>query len=814
MGLGINSDGMRDPFAYARRALDDECALLASTGQGRNDQVNRSGFALGQFIPGGYLGRHEVEHKIMAAAEASGIVRKDGVAAVRASMRSGLESGMRQPRGLGAGEAPRATVHVLRPKPELSGVNLPTWTEPGEDGKPKFGSMGRPEPFRFDDEARRHLYVRDGEVVRVKVKRTGGGFTDWYRVRRSSDGAVGWQARKPEGFVPCPYLPPDARNPFDPERCGEALVWSEGEKDADAFHAAGFLAFTFGSASDVPDVSDLLHDHAVIIAVDNDEAGRKSIARKVGAATQAGARSIRLVQFPDLPEGGDAADFFAAGGEAEGFLDRAETIDPAAWQAEREAEAEAEQAKAEDQRKADEEEDAANLDADLPPSDLDGLNAEYCVVADAGRTRVMHFEVERQDGHRRQVATFMSFEDFRNFYMNRVVEVGDKKVPLGHLWLRHPSRVTYRGLVFEPGSGRVIGGRLNLWRGWGIEPAAGDWSLMRAHIREVLASGSDAHEDYVIRWIAWMVQNPARQAEAALVFKGRRGTGKGTLGNALCRIFGQHATHISTADHLAGRFNSHLRDAVFLFADEAYWPGDKGAEGALKRLITEPDLFIEGKGKDAITAPNRLHVMMASNDGWVVPAGEDERRYAVFDVSDCHKQDRAWFGPLNAQMEAGGHAAMLHDLLAMDLGDFHPRQVPHTEALVEQQSRGLGPEDAWWCELLQTGTLWGADPKRPDTAVSNEWEEKEEGFTGTRTVKRKALYDQAREVSPRLKGYSDHMLGRVLTDLGCTNDKKVMRRRGWHFPTLADARRAWEVRFPGWKWRTPDLVEWHQEAEE
>ena len=71
--------------------------------------------------------------------------------------------------------------------------------------------------------------------------------------------------------------------------------------------------------------------------------------------------------------------------------------------------------------------------------------------------------------------------------------------------------------------------------------------------------------------------------------------GKGTLGNALVRIFGQHATHISSVDHLAGRFNAHLRDACFLFADEAWWPGDKSAEGTLKRLITEPTLFIEAK---------------------------------------------------------------------------------------------------------------------------------------------------------------------------------------------------------------------------
>ncbi len=344
MGLGLNSDEMRDPFKYARSALEAECADLASTGHGRNGQVNTCAFKLGQFIPGGYLTRNEVEHCIEAAAHASGYVGKDGIAAVRASLRSGLEAGMKQPRDLGVGEGPPVAVHSLRPKPQLAGVDLPAWTEPGEEGKPKFGSIGRDQPFRFDDEARRHLYVRDGVVVRGKVKSTKGGFLDWYLVRRPSDGAIGWQAKKPEGFVPCPYLPPGARSPFDPERCGEDLVWAEGEKDADAARALGFHAFTFGSASDVPDVSDLLRDHAVIIAVDNDDAGRKSILRKIAATIQAGARSIRLVRFPDLPDGGDLADFVAKGGTAEDIFDRAERIDPAKWQAEQEAKASAGQA--------------------------------------------------------------------------------------------------------------------------------------------------------------------------------------------------------------------------------------------------------------------------------------------------------------------------------------------------------------------------------------------------------------------------------------------------------------------------------------
>src|ERR1700744_2087702 len=129
--------------------------------------------------------------------------------------------------------------------------------------------------------------------------------------------------------------------------------------------------------------------------------------------------------------------------------------------------------------------------------------------------------------------------------------------------------------------------------------------------------------------------------------------------NCLVRIPWQ----ISSAEHLVGRFNGHLRDTVLLFADEAYWPGNQGAEGTLKRLVTEPPIFIEAKGRDGGEVPNLLHVMMASNEDWVVPAGERERRYFNLKVSDEKLQNHGWFKAINDQLENGGYEAMLHDLL-------------------------------------------------------------------------------------------------------------------------------------------------------
>lgn len=149
-----------------------------------------------------------------------------------------------------------------------------------------------------------------------------------------------------------------------------------------------------------------------------------------------------------------------------------------------------------------------------------------------------------------------------------------------------------------------------------MKPAPGDWSLMRQHIREVLAAGDEEADAYVVRWCAWAVQNPDKRAETALVLRSIQGTGKGALGNPLMRIFGQHAVHVSNSDHLTGRFNAHFRDASFVFADEAFWAGNKNAEGTLKRMITEPTLAIEAKFQNLIMVPNCLHVLVAANADW------------------------------------------------------------------------------------------------------------------------------------------------------------------------------------------------------
>lgn len=343
------------------------------------------------------------------------------------------------------------------------------------------------------------------------------------------------------------------------------------------------------------------------------------------------------------------------------------------------------------------------------PHPFDELNAEWAAVAEPPNTVVYRTRIDAGTGQK--VFERWSREGFMGLLANRRFD----GAPLALKWWESARRRTFEGgTAFAPGA-KVPANVLNTWGGLAVAPARGDWSLMREHIRGVICGGDAALDAYVIRWLARVVQRPGEPGQVALVLRGGRGTGKGTLGEMFGRLFGRHAMHIGNAQRLVGNFNGHLEDKVFLFADEAFYAGDRKHEGVLKALITERALDVEAKYVAARNVRNCLHILMASNDDWVVPAGAQERRFCVIDVADSRQQDIDYFGQVRQQMEAGGLAAMLHDLLQVDLSDFNVWAVPHTQAGTDQRASSLRGVDRWLFDALAQRRI--ADEEWSDAGV-------------------------------------------------------------------------------------------------
>ena len=338
-------------------------------------------------------------------------------------------------------------------------------------------------------------------------------------------------------------------------------------------------------------------------------------------------------------------------------------------------------------------------------------------------------------------------------------------------------------MIFKP-NGKLSNKYFNTWQGFIVIPKSNSdlWAGIKHHIEEVVCCGDQELIEYFYNWVAYTFQHPDKPAGAALVLRGGKGSGKGTIGHFLAKLWGIHALHISNAKHLTGNFNGHLNDVCFLFADEAFFSADKQHEGVLKALITEPTVTIERKGIDAASQPNYLKVFMATNNDWAVPASKDERRYCVFDVSSERIGDKAYFDSLHHDCnDKDVQAAFLFDMLKRDISIFHTGQIPDTDGLKDQRMQSLTSMGKWLVDSLNGGYF------EQDGGAVTEWQK----LITAKELFSSYLFWCDNQRTGEYNRVTQTALGKYFTDMGF---KKVVS-NGIHrqMGTLEDAIRKFET---------------------
>lgn len=413
--------------------------------------------------------------------------------------------------------------------------------------------------------------------------------------------------------------------------------------------------------------------------------------------------------------------------------------------------------------------------------DLREMNEKHCVILDyGGQVRVA--TVRWDCVHKRNSLSVQRPAEFFARYAHVSKKVGKTDLNRGKWWFQHPLRRQKEALVYLPGEDTP--NDLNLWQGFAVESRAGTkHESFLAHIRDIICAGIVAHHIYLISWMARAVQRPDLVGTTAIVLCGGRGTGKSFFAKHFGWLWGPHFIQVTDPKHLVGSsFNAHLFQCSVLFADEAYCTGDVRHEGTLKAVVTEEMNMIERKGVDAQPARNVVHLILASNGDWVVPAGPHERRFFVLDVSDARQQDNAYFGSIAADLEDGGYENLLHYLLNYDLSDFDVRKVPWTESLSDQIERGLSPAEELIHEALQTGQL----PRWDMTDANGR----------VRVAARDFVPLAIRDRDPIGALRMSKSIGRTLSKIADPDkaQRTTGRRRHW-LPKLGEARVRWKSRF-------------------
>jgi hypothetical protein len=338
---------------------------------------------------------------------------------------------------------------------------------------------------------------------------------------------------------------------------------------------------------------------------------------------------------------------------------------------------------------------------------IESLNKNHAVIMLAGKCLILNRVIDPTTN--RPDINFSSIQDFKARYQNRKTIVERKgradEISIADEWLNSPNRKEYHGIVFDP-SNNEKDGVYNLWQGFAVQPKKGSWKLMQDHLRSIICSDDPEAYQYLIPWLARLVQDPGGNRPGVVpVLRGKQGVGKGIFVNNFGKICGSHFKHIISHHLVAGRFNSHFKDALLVFVDEGFWGGDKQAEGILKGMVTEDYIVVEPKGKEAFTIKMHANFIFASNSDWIVPAATEERRFFTIDVSSARMGDAEYFKRLSHEMENGGREAMLYDLLHHDITGVDLRAFPRREALLDQILNTWPADKKFWFEVLRSGYI-------------------------------------------------------------------------------------------------------------
>lgn len=344
---------------------------------------------------------------------------------------------------------------------------------------------------------------------------------------------------------------------------------------------------------------------------------------------------------------------------------------------------------------------------------LSELQKEYAIYEAAGEVWVIRLsEVESNiQGQRIAPLSFIKKHTADGVILKRYLEnlpiTCDPKTVVKNFWISSQTK-EFKGIAFSPL--KTPTEIINLWVGPTGKPYPGDWAAIHNYLLYVVCAGDFELCEYLISYMAHMLQKPEEKPGVMIVLLGSQGTGKGTFFRLLKNIWARSTLQVNDVCHVVDNFNAELETNYAVCMDEALFVGDKKKLERLKSLITEPTCRIEQKYQPSRTINSFHRFFAASNNEQFAHIDKDDRRFAFFRVSDTKKCDTEYFQRLDQEMNStkaiGG---LVNHLINRDIRSFDVRKRPKNQEQLKQKIQSLTGFERYWFEVLQAGNISGRE---------------------------------------------------------------------------------------------------------
>lgn len=219
----------------------------------------------------------------------------------------------------------------------------------------------------------------------------------------------------------------------------------------------------------------------------------------------------------------------------------------------------------------------------------------------------------------------------------------------------------------------------------------------------------------MLAYVAALVQYPGVKFQWCPLLQGIEGNGKSLLIRVISFCVGNRYSHMPNAKDIDNKFNAWLRGKLFIGVEEIYTADRQDKIDALKPLITNDRVELQGKGDNQVTGDNRANFLMCSNHKDAIRKTLGDRRYCIFftaqqEPGDIHRDGMGgdYFPDLYDWLREDGYAIVNNYLRSYQIPDLlnpatHCHRAPTTSSTAEAIRSSMGGIEQEVMEAIEEG---------------------------------------------------------------------------------------------------------------
>ena len=267
-------------------------------------------------------------------------------------------------------------------------------------------------------------------------------------------------------------------------------------------------------------------------------------------------------------------------------------------------------------------------------------------------------------------------------------------------WLKWKNRAELESLVFKPGCPRVVGGSLNTWKGWDIEPVEGDVSPWTKLLDHVFMSDKSGAREWFEDWVAYPLQNPGSKMPSCSLLWGRvHGSGKTFVGRLILDVYGSYGTDLTDSELNDARMDWAEGRQFALMDDVTGSRDNRHLANKIKTMVSQKTLHVNQKYIPRYSVPDVLNYMFTGNAPDTFLLEDKDRRNFIWEV-EAGVLPKFLREEINAWRASNGAAKLFNYFLKRDISKFDP-QAPafQTSALEDMKVLSKSDVGLWVSQL-------------------------------------------------------------------------------------------------------------------